>query len=56
MIKDPFIRAVVTTFALLAAYRVGNFIPLAGLNLDVLIGQGDSRVERLSVNALGVVP
>jgi hypothetical protein len=56
MSKDPFVRIVITTLAVLAAYRVGNFIPLAGLDLDVLSGQGGGSVERFSVNALGMVP
>jgi preprotein translocase subunit SecY len=56
MIKDPFVRAVVTTIALLATYRIGNFIPITGLDLDVLSGQGGGSLERFSVNALGMVP
>jgi SecY len=56
MMRDPFARIVVTTLALLAAYRVGNFIPLTGIDLQVLSGQGGGSAERFSVNALGIVP
>jgi SecY len=41
---------------LLAAYRIGCFIPLAGFDLDALRGQGASSGERFSVNALGIMP
>jgi hypothetical protein len=56
MIRDPFVRMVGLTLALLALYRVGNFIPLAGIDLSVLVGQGSGSVERFSINALGMVP
>jgi hypothetical protein len=56
MIRDPIVRLAVTTLALLLAYRLGNFIPVSGLELSALNLQGLGSFERFSINALGMVP
>lgn len=54
MIKGSFFRAAVITLGLLAVYRIGNFIPIPGLELGVLNGQGSGR--NISINGLGITP
>lgn len=40
-INEPFDRATIAALALLVAYRIGNGIQLAGLDLNALSSQGD---------------